>query len=116
MTVAAKKQCVFWLTILILQVLLVAWFQGLLSPERIQPAPDDLVMSKTEARLVRAAISLVQEDLEAGTWRTSERVLAALSAELPESVRGRVMSELGTPSLDEMRDALDVLSGKIQER
>jgi hypothetical protein len=74
-----------------------------------------LVMTSEEARLTRQAIDLVREDVIQGRLQSADLTLAALSAELLESVRDRVLKELGTPDMDFMRDALEVLEGKIIE-
>ena len=99
----------------LLQVVFIAWYQGFLSPDAIKPAPSssELVMTATEARLTRQAIELVREDVAWGRLHSTDLTLAALSAELPESVRDRVLKALGKPDMASMRDALDILDGKI---
>ena len=72
-----------------------------------------LVMTREEARLTRQAIELVREDVVQGKLQSAELTIRALSAELPEAVRERVLKELGTPDMGFMRDALDILDGKI---
>jgi len=81
------------------------------------PTPSTgLVMTREEARLTRQAIELVREDVVQGKLQSAELTIRALSAELPEAVRERVLKELGTPDMGFMRDALDILDGKIIER
>jgi hypothetical protein len=102
----------------ILQVLFIAWYQGLLSRDTVRPTPPptDLVMTSVEAMLTRQAIELIREEVVSGTLQTTDLTLRALYAELPRSVRERVLTVLGEPDMDYMRDALDVLDGKIIER
>ena len=114
-----KKQHVFWLVVFILQVLFIAWYQGLLpqsSGRFFVPEPTGLRMSAAEAKLTWQAIELVQKDLESGSIKTAELARSALSAELPVAVRDRVLAELGFPDIGGMRDALEVLSRKIEVR
>ena len=81
------------------------------------PVPSTgLVMTREEARLTRQAIELVREDVVQGKLQSAELTIRALSAELPEAVRERVLKALGTPDMGFMRDALDILDGKIIER
>ena len=111
------------LVIIVLLVALVGWLQGHWSPGGVIPLPvpspgppNDLTMTAEEARLTRQAIELVREGVVSGALRTTELTREALSMRLPPAVRERVMRELGHPDMDFMRDALDVLDGKIVER
>ena len=117
-----KHTLYYWLVLFVLQALFIAWYQGLLSldskpapPAPAPPAPvsNDMVMSAIQARLTKQAIEIVREDVEQATIRTSDLAIQALSALLPSSVRQRVLQELGTPGIEYMRDALDILDGKI---
>ena len=101
--------------ILLLMFVFVAWYQGFLVPDAIKPTPSssELIMTATEARLTRQAIELVREDVVLGKLLCADLTIQALSAELPESVRERVLKALGKPDMDFMRDALDILDGKI---
>ena len=114
-TITINKRTIYWLVIFVLQVILIAWYQGILSPDAFKPTPSssELAMTATEARLTRQAIELVREDVVSGKLRSSDLTIRALSAELPESVRDRVLKALGKPDMDSMRDALDILGGKI---
>ena len=124
--ITIKKQTLYyWLAIFVLQVLFVAWYQGLLMPDTVKPdmdsvvppvvpvVADELVMTATQARLTRQAIELICEDVLRGSIPTADLAIQALSAHLPSSVRQRVLQELGTPDIEYMRDALDILDGKI---
>ena len=75
--------------------------------------PDQLMMTEEQARLTRQAIELVREAVVVGRLQTTELTLEALWAELPRSVRERVMKALGNPDMESMRDALDILDGNI---
>ena len=100
----------------LLQVVFIAWYQGLLTPDTIEPNPlpsSELAMTEAEARLTRQAIELVRDDVVWGRLHTTDLTIQALSAELPEAVRDRVLKALGKPDMDFMRDALDILDGKI---
>ena len=110
-TITINKRTIYWLVIFVLQVILIAWYQGILSPDAIKPIPSssELAMTATEARLTIQAIELVREDVVSGKLRSSDLTIRALSAELPESVRDRVLKALGKPDMDSMRDALDKL-------
>jgi len=114
-TFTINKRTIYWLAIFVLQVLFIAWYQGLLTPDTFKPVPpsSDLVMTETEARLTRQAIDLVREDVVQSRLRSADLTIRALSAELPEAVRERVLKALGEPEMDFMRDALDILDGKI---
>jgi len=114
-TFTINKRTIYWLAIFVLQVLFIAWYQGLLTPDTFKPVPSssDLVMTETEARLTRQAIDLVREDVVQSRLRSADLTIRALSAELPEAVRERVLKSLGEPEMDFMRDALDILDGKI---
>jgi hypothetical protein len=112
-TISINKRTIF-IAIFVLQVIFIVWYQGLLVPDsRVSPSSSALVMTETEARLTRAAIEEVREAVVVGRLRTTDLTLEALAAELPRSVRERVMRELGRPDMESMRDALDILDGKI---
>ena len=115
MTITIKKTHVYWFAIFALQVLLIAWYQGFLTPGTVNPAPPSsvLVMTETEARLTRQAIDLVREDVVEGKLTSTALTLQALSSMLPSSVRDTVLKELGTPDMDFIVDALDILEGKL---
>jgi len=70
-------------------------------------------MTQQEAKLVRSAIELVRDDVVGGTLTSTALTLQALSSMLPTSVRDAVLKELGTPDMNYMRDALDILEGKL---
>ena len=70
-------------------------------------------MTQQEAKLVRSAIELVRDDVIGGALTSTTLTLQALSSLLPSRVRDAVLKELGTPSMDFMRDALDILEGKL---
>ena len=110
-TISINKRTICWLVIFVLQVAFIAWYQGILISDTIKPTPSlsELVMTEAEARLTRQAIELVREDVIQGRLRSAELTIQALSAELPESVRERVLKALGKPDMDFMRDALDKL-------
>ena len=114
-TISINKRTIYWVAIFVLQVVFIAWYQGILTSDAIVPTPpsSELVMTETEARLTRQAIELVREDVVSGKLRSTDLTKRALSAELPESVRNRVLKALGEPDMDFMRDALDILDGKI---
>jgi len=82
-------------------------------PVVIPVVPDELVMTAQQAKLTRQAIELIREDVLRGSIPTADLAIQALSALLPSSVRQRVLQELGTPDIEYMRDALDILDGKI---
>jgi hypothetical protein len=109
MTITIKKTYVYWAAIVVLQILFIAWYQGLLTLDTVKPSA--LVMTEAEARLTRQAIELVREDME--SMRTTAHVLDALRSHLPSRVRDAVMNELGEPDMEFMRDALDILEGKL---
>ncbi|MCL2005798.1 MAG: hypothetical protein FWG73_06500 [Planctomycetaceae bacterium] len=121
--ITIKKQTLYyWLAIFVLQVLFVAWYQGLLVPDTVKPdtdsvvppvVPGELVMTATQAGLTQQAIGMIRDDVEHGQIRTADLAIQALSALLPSSVRQRVLQELGNPDIEYMRDALDILDGKI---
>jgi hypothetical protein len=71
-------------------------------------------MTQAEARLVREAIELVLDDVDARSLSDTETTLNALSSLLPSGVRDAVLAELGTPDMDFMRDALNILEGRIR--
>jgi len=73
-------------------------------------------MTEQEAKLVRQAIELVRDDVVYGALRTTASTLNALRGHLPSRVREAVMKEFGEPDIDFMRDALDILEGKIHEK
>ena len=128
-----KETLCYWLVIFVLQVVVIAWYFGLSRPDTVRPVPDsvvvpivpipdtpappvvldELVMSPVQARLTRQAIELIREDVLRGSISTTELAIQALYALLPSSVRQRVLQELGTPDIEYMRDALDILDGKI---
>ena len=103
----------YWTVIFLLQVLFIAWYKGMLTPDRVFP-PDSLVMTATEAKLTKQAVGLVRNAVSTNEITSSENALDALSAELPKSVRERVMKALGYPDIGFMREALDILEGKIE--
>ena len=75
------------------------------------PTPSGLEMTEREAELVRQAIDLVREDVDG--LKTTARVLSALRSHLPSKVREAVIKEFGEPDMKFMRDALDILEGKL---
>ena len=75
------------------------------------PVPSGLTMTEREAELVRQAIDLVREDADG--LKTTAHVLNALRSHLPSRVREAVMKEFGEPGMEFMRDALDILEGKL---
>lgn len=115
-----RKEMIYWLAIFVLlQVLVIVWYQGFSNPDTVKPVPpssDDLVMMAVQAKLTKQAIELVREDVVQGRLRSTELTIQALSAELPEVVRERVLKSLGEPEMDFMRDALDILEGKLSQR
>ena len=83
-------------------------------PDVVVPTPpDELTMTTQQAYLTRKAITVVRDDVVYGYIRTADLAIQALSALLPSSVRECVIQELGTPDIEYMRDALDILDGKI---
>jgi hypothetical protein len=121
MTISIKKTHVYWTAIFVSQVLLITYLQGLLTSDNPvipvpAPLPSELKMTQQEADLVRSAIELVRDDVVAGTLTSTALTLQALSSMLPSSVRAAVLKELGTPDMDFMRDALDILKGKLPRR
>jgi len=68
-------------------------------------------MTEREVELVRQAIDLVRDDVDG--LKTTARVLDALRSHLPSRVRETVMNEFGEPDMKFMRDALDILEGKL---
>ena len=109
-----------WAAIFVLQVLFIAYSLGLLTFDKPvipvpspSPAPSGLLMTQQEAQLVRNAIELVRDDVVEGRLTSTALTLQALSSLLPSRVRDAVLKELGTPSMDFMRDALDILEGKL---
>ena len=116
MTITIRKTHAYWVAIFVLQILFIAWYQGLLTFDRLPipaPSPSGLVMTQQEAGLVRSAIELVRNDVVVGTLSTTALTVQALSSMLPSSVRGAVLKELGTPSMDAMPGALDRLEEKL---
>jgi len=109
----------FWAAIFVLQVLFIAYSLGLFTSDKPvipvppSPAPSGLLMTQQEAKLVRSAIELVRDDVIGGALTSTALTLQALSSLLPSSVRDAVLKELGTPRMDFMRDALDILEGKL---
>jgi hypothetical protein len=77
------------------------------------PLPDEIVMTSEQARLTRQAIGLVSDDVTSGRLYDTHLTIRALSSLLPSIVREQVLNELGTPDMSFMRDALDILEGKI---
>ena len=119
MTIKIKKEhIVFWLAVFLLQVLLIAYLQGWFPNQSAAPPPHPfgLQMTQEEARLARQAIELVREDVVSGSLPTTALTVQALSSLLPTTVRDAVLNELGTPDMDFMRDALDILEGRIEGR
>jgi hypothetical protein len=117
MTITIKKSTIFWVTVFVLQFLFILWYKGLLVPDAILPQPSgSLVMSESEAKLTKQAIDMVRNDVVEGKITSAELALKALSGELLERVRERVLKELGQPDIEFMRDALDILEGKIEVR
>jgi len=114
MQVNINKDIVFWLSAFVLSVLLVAYFQGRFDGQKvIPPSLSGLQMTDVEARLVKQAIALVRDDVVEERITDTKIALQALSAHLPSKVRDAVMEALGTPDIDFMRDALDILEGCI---
>ena len=114
-TINGRMVC--WLVIALLHVAFIAWYQGMLTFDvPVSPSSGNLVMTEPEARLTRQAIELVRSDVVNGSLRSTELTKEALSALLPRAVLERVLNELGSPDMDSMRDALDVLEGKIVVR
>ena len=110
---------IYWLVIAALQAAFIAWYQGMLTFDMVvKPTlpSGSTVMTEAEARLTRQAIELVRSDVVNGSLRSTELTREALSALLPRAVRERVLNELGNPDMEFMRDALDVLEGKIVVR
>jgi hypothetical protein len=119
MTMTIKKSTVYWVTVFVLQFLFILWYKGLLVPDIVLPQPqptDSLVMSVAEAKLTKQAIEMVRNEVIEGKITSAELARQALSGELLESVRERVLKELGQPNIEFMRDALDILEGKIETR
>ena len=115
MTITIKRTHVYWAAIFVLQILFVAYLQGLLTVPTPFPSPSGsgLTMTQREAELTRNAIEMVREDVVSGRLRTTALTRQALSSMLPSNVRDTVLRELGTPNMDFMRDALDILEGKL---
>jgi hypothetical protein len=117
MTITINKSHVYWTAIFVLQVLLIAYLQGLLTPDEsaipVPPSPSGLEMTQQEAGLVRNAVGLVRDDVMEGKLTTTTLTLQALSSILPTGVRDAVLKELGTPGMDSMREALDIIEGKL---
>jgi len=108
-----------WAAILVLQVLFFAYYLGLFTSDKpVVPVPSPspssgLLMTQQEAKLVRSAIELVRDDVVEGRLTSTALTLQALSSLLPSRVRDVVLKELGTPDMAFMRDALDILEGKL---
>jgi hypothetical protein len=114
MTITIKKTHVYWAAIFVLQVLLVAHLQDLLISEKpVTPSQSVLEMTQREAYLVRNAIDLVRDDVVEGRLNNTSMTLQALASILPSNVKDAVLNELGTPDMDFMLDALDILEGKL---
>ena len=114
-----NNRMMYWLVIFVLQAAFIAWHQGILTFDMVvKPAlpSGNAVMTEAEARLTRQAIELVRNDVVSGSLQSTELTRETLSAHLPRAVRERVLQELGHPDMDFMRDALDVLEGKIVVR
>ena len=108
-----NRDIVFWLSAFVVLVLLVAYLQGKFDGQKVIPPPTGLQMIAEEARLVKQAIALVRDDVVEERITDAKVALQALSSHLPSKVRDAVMEALGTPDIDFMRDALDILEGCI---
>ena len=111
-----SKEMQYWVFIFVLQVLFIAWYKGMLTPNPDAPSPDALVLTATEAVLTKQAIVAVREKVVSGEIQTTEQAVDALFSLLPRTCRGRVMDTLGEPEFGFMRDALDILEGQIEVR
>ena len=115
-TIRIPKDFVRYAVLFALAFVIVGYHQGIFTKipsSFLVPSGDALVMTSEQAKLTRQAINLVQEELERDGYRTAELVKQALYAHLPTTVREDVMKALGNPELSYMRDALEVLEGKI---
>ena len=81
------------------------------------PEPPGLAMTKEEARLTRQGIERVRRDVISGGFHSAanpvQSVMNALYAAVPPSVQEAVLKEFGTPDMDSMEEALDILEGKL---
>jgi hypothetical protein len=105
----------YWVVIFIVQVLFIAWYKGLLTPEPNHD-PDALVMTAKAAELTKNAIEIVRKNVVAGDIPSTELALSALSSLLPGTERERVMDALGKPDFEFFCGALDVLEKQIEVR
>lgn len=114
-----KKKIVFWVVIFILQVALIMYLQDLhTSRNSVVPTPTPapaMQLTAAEAKVVMGAIEVVRADVVAGRLKTTKRTIDALSSLIPEATRQEVLAEFGTPDMGGMRDALDILDGKVQQ-
>ena len=72
-----------------------------------------LVMTSTQAELVKTAITMIVDDVQAGKYATTEDVLNALSAEIPSAVRDSVLDFVGKPSMLEIQAKLNSVVNSI---
>jgi len=114
-----KSTLPYWCIVIILQILLIAWYQGLLDVRMIKPptppAPSDFYLTKAQVPLVRSAISIIQKDIEDGYLTDIDLTLKGFASLLPSDCREMVLKELGTPEMEAMRDMLEVLDGKVAD-
>ena len=116
---SALRYLVRYLVLFVIAFIVVAYYQGIYTSTGFTVLPVkptvELAMSAEEARLTKQAIEMVRKDIVDGKHTDTNTALSALSGELPESVRTSVLQVLGKPDIDFMRDALDILEGKIKE-
>ena len=62
---------------------------------------------------MRGAIDLVRADIDEGRLTDAATARQALYTHSPRGVRDAVMLEFGEPEMGFMRDALDILEGKL---
>lgn len=98
----------YWVIVFALELAFVLYAAG-----GLKFGSADLTMTESQAVLARGAISLVVADIDRGVVQTTEAAISALSAELPSTVREKVLTALGTPDFDEISISLAKLSDKI---
>jgi len=113
-----RRYWLSWIFIAAIMFVAFGYMQGLFDIGRLvqitRPA-DTLSMSAEHAALVREAIRLTCDSVEADAHATAEDAIAVFASLLPEAVRLQVLKELGHPDLKEMSKQLEKLAARINK-
>lgn len=116
MTITLKKEHIFYLTVLIIAILLAAYMNGWFDKESrgTKPLPPTNVISMTqeEYNLVKDAINQVLKDI--GKYGSLNEAIGALYAEMPISVRDNVIANINAKELSDLSQAIQEMLNRIK--